>query len=327
MDIYRLLEKGAKEPIPRTSLPAGFSISDQDGEALVVFMDLVEFKANRELFDLPEDAVREILDSSQEPNIEFFDDTIFVTMNHIRISGGEGTLTPQEINFVIGENSMAVIYHGDIEELHNARRRMDYSSLSKALSSFMDGLLETYRLLIIRISDDAEDLEDDILQEVQVDSEARTSRSVFRNPDKYMSRIVALRKEVHLLRSYFEPTQDIIEILANQEDLVGENSSYFHKLTLKAVRLTDQLNTLIDIIAEVRSSWQSQVDLSFNKVVKLFTVVTAVFTPLNLLAGWFGMNFENMSLLSHPLGYPSVIALAILIPVLSLSWFKRNHYL
>lgn len=327
MEIFKLGDKGPNDPI--ASIPGNYSFSGQQGEPHLVFMDVESFRENLDLFNFPMKAINEVLDSSQFPNIEFYDEILFMTLNNIRITGLEHQLAAEEINLILSQRSMAVIYHGDLQELYYARKRLDHSNVSTALYTFLDGIMDNNKKIINRISDDAEDLEDEILQKVRVEDKdkSKSSRSVFENPDEYMNRIVELRKEVHLLRNFVEPTQDVIEILEDQTKYIGENSSYFHKLSLKADRLTEQLNALTDIIAEVRASWQSQVDLSFNKIVKLFTVVTAVFAPLNLIAGWFGMNFLDMPLLSHNLGYPFVIVLAILVPVTSLWWFRKNHYL
>lgn len=327
MEIFQLGDRGPRDPM--TSIPGHYSFVGEKGDPHLVFMDIECFRENLDLFNFPMQAINEVLDSSQFPNIEFFDEILFMTVNNIRIPGEEHQLTAEEVNLIISQRSMAVVYHGDLQELYQARKRLDYSTVSTALYTFLDGLMDNNKKIINRISDDAEDLEDEILQKVRVEDNGKSkrTRAVFENPDEYMNRIVELRKEVHLLRNFVEPTQDVIEILEEQTRFIGDNSSYYHKLSLKAGRLTEQLNVLTDIIAEVRASWQSQVDLSFNKIVKLFTVVTAVFAPLNLIAGWFGMNFLDMPLLSHQLGYPLVIALALIVPLVSLWWFKKNHYL
>jgi Mg2+ and Co2+ transporter CorA len=50
-----------------------------------------------------------------------------------------------------------------------------------------------------------------------------------------------------------------------------------------------------------------------NHRLAVLTVVSAVFLPLTLIAGIWGMNFEVMPELSHPLGYPFALAAMMLI--------------
>ena len=64
-----------------------------------------------------------------------------------------------------------------------------------------------------------------------------------------------------------------------------------------------------------------------NRRLGLLTIVSAIFLPLTLLAGIWGMNFENMPELSNPGAYP--IALAIMATLgVSAAWFfyKRGWF-
>jgi hypothetical protein len=53
----------------------------------------------------------------------------------------------------------------------------------------------------------------------------------------------------------------------------------------------------------------------------------AVFLPLNLMAGIFGMNFEFMSVLHLEYGFETCIAGMVLIAAGLMFYFRRKHYL
>lgn len=57
----------------------------------------------------------------------------------------------------------------------------------------------------------------------------------------------------------------------------------------------------------MREAYQSQLEIQQNDLMKVFTVVTTVFLPLNLITGWYGMNFGDMPELSWHYGYGSII--------------------
>ena len=59
----------------------------------------------------------------------------------------------------------------------------------------------------------------------------------------------------------------------------------------------------------------------------LLTVVTSIFLPLTLIAGWYGMNFRYMPELEWKASYPVVILVSILIVVVCLVWFKKKKWL
>lgn len=59
---------------------------------------------------------------------------------------------------------------------------------------------------------------------------------------------------------------------------------------------------------------------------KFFTVVTAIFMPLTLITGWFGMNLI-MPEFRWRHGYPYVIGLSVLVVVVMIALFKRKKWL
>ena len=60
---------------------------------------------------------------------------------------------------------------------------------------------------------------------------------------------------------------------------------------------------------------------------KIFTVVTAVFLPLTLLVGWYGMNFSSMPELHWKYGYPAVALVSVGIVAGLVVYFKKKKWL
>ena len=59
---------------------------------------------------------------------------------------------------------------------------------------------------------------------------------------------------------------------------------------------------------------------------RILTVVTTIFMPLTLIAGWYGMNFKYMPELMSKYGYPGVIVFSILVVVIEIIYFKRKKW-
>ena len=47
------------------------------------------------------------------------------------------------------------------------------------------------------------------------------------------------------------------------------------------------IQNLREAVAQLREAYQSQLAIQQNDLMKLFTLVTVVFLPLTLLAGWY----------------------------------------
>jgi magnesium transporter len=59
----------------------------------------------------------------------------------------------------------------------------------------------------------------------------------------------------------------------------------------------------------------------------VLTVITSIFLPLTLIAGWYGMHFRYMPELQWRYSYPVVIVISIVIVAGCLIWFKRKKWM
>ena len=93
-----------------------------------------------------------------------------------------------------------------------------------------------------------------------------------------------------------------------------------------ALPILNAVQSLRESVAQLREAYQSQLSIQQNDLMKIFTVVTAVFLPLTLLVGWYGMNFSNMPELSWKYGYPAVIVISLVIVMICLWIMKKKKF-
>ncbi|MBR6273458.1 MAG: LPXTG cell wall anchor domain-containing protein, partial [Lachnospiraceae bacterium] len=92
-------------------------------------------------------------------------------------------------------------------------------------------------------------------------------------------------------------------------------------------RLHDNSASLRDYTMQLRDLYKAQIDVKQNRIMTVLTVVTTIFMPLTLIAGWYGMNFRFMPELEWKWSYPVVIGVCVLIAVGSLLFFKKKKWL
>lgn len=154
--------------------------------------------------------------------------------------------------------------------------------------------------------------------------------AVLAQPDTAcLEKISLWRRELLRLRRYYEQLDSIFRELADNENgLLGpETARRFSNLGNRTERYLNTVQNLRESVSHLREAYQSQLSIRQNDLMKVFTVVTAVFLPLTLLTGWYGMNFAAMPELRWRYGYPAVILLGAVIVGGLLYWFKRKKWL
>jgi len=145
---------------------------------------------------------------------------------------------------------------------------------------------------------------------------------------KFTHHLRQLSKELLLLRNYYDNLTSIGEELQmNHHDIFKqEDIRYFEILTRRIERFADSTQMLRELLNQANEAHQSRLDYKLNKTMQFFTVVTTIFLPLTLIAGWYGMNFKNMPELDYQYGYFIVIGVSCLIVVGLIIWFKKKKF-
>lgn len=139
--------------------------------------------------------------------------------------------------------------------------------------------------------------------------------------------IVAKRRTLLQWKRYY----DQLAILLDQ---IGENETHlldkdalrlFSGLGRRVDRLGESVVHLRECVTQAREAYQAQIDIEQNQIMKIFTVITAVFLPLTLIAGWYGMNFQ-MPEYTWRLGYPYVVLLSAGVCAICFFLFKKKKW-
>ena len=80
-------------------------------------------------------------------------------------------------------------------------------------------------------------------------------------------------------------------------------------------------------VRNIQQSLMTTLDLKQNQIIKVFTVVTAVFTPPTLIAAYYGQNFANMPELAAPWGEWFVMGTTAVFALVPLWYIKKKGWL
>ena len=147
------------------------------------------------------------------------------------------------------------------------------------------------------------------------------------------------RNSLHVLEDTCEDQRAAItEWIDAYDELEPANEpAVLRERELLRIRARDVLEHIERVLAHVRrleSSAENAVQMHFsaqsnrtNEIMRTLTVLTAIFLPLNLVTGFFGMNFEGLPLIHSAKGFWWTFSAMLLIGA-GLSWyFWRKRYL
>lgn len=140
--------------------------------------------------------------------------------------------------------------------------------------------------------------------------------------DNFQTKLSPIRKELLILRSYYDELVDMSKQLEENENnfFAEKKLKYFGIISDRADRLLGRTIHLLDYSSQVKDTYQSRVSEQQNKNMQFLTVISTIFYPLTLITGWYGMNFHNMPELAN--GYPAVILLSVVVVVACIIIFK-----
>lgn len=138
-----------------------------------------------------------------------------------------------------------------------------------------------------------------------------------------------IRGDLLDLRLHYEQLIDLGQEFQENENefFKPETLRYFHMFTERVIRLQDMVSGQRDYVAQLRDLLQAQLEVKQNTIMTVLTVITTIFLPLTLIAGWYGMNFHKMPELEWEYGYPVIILISIAIVAGCLIWFKKKKWI
>jgi Mg2+ and Co2+ transporter CorA len=161
------------------------------------------------------------------------------------------------------------------------------------------------------------------------------------NPNARFSNWSALldsRLTLHYLEEVCEDQraamQDWIEALDAWLETDSLSSKELELIKVRSRNVLEHIERVAHHVGRLEQSAETAVQMHFNiqtnrnnDVMKTLTALTAIFLPLNLVTGFFGMNFENFPFLKHEEGLLLTEVFMFLLAVALGVYFWLNRYL
>ncbi len=158
---------------------------------------------------------------------------------------------------------------------------------------------------------------------------------VVRPDPRFIGQIHEMRYGLLTLRRAIWPFREAVNALCRDPlPLITEETRiYLRDCYDHTVQIIDLLENYRDIASSLMEVYLSSISNRTNQIMKVLTIFTAIFIPLTLIAGIYGMNFNtrasslNMPELEWAWGYPFALGLMALVALGLLFYFYRKGWI
>ena len=182
-------------------------------------------------------------------------------------------------------------------------------------------LLSVLLLEAKRVSQDVRGIRSDVFEldeRMDRDPGGVSQSEILELKDRLQRLFAVAEEQLDSLASLTAPGDELLD-LSNLRGMVHLLSSVAGFSERMAERLEKR-------IADLRQRYDAHQQEKLNHRLAVLTMVSAIFLPLTLVAGIWGMNFEQMPELAQPLGYPAALTLMAGLAGGMLWFFRRKGW-
>ncbi|MBN2186895.1 MAG: magnesium/cobalt transporter CorA [Dehalococcoidia bacterium] len=254
------------------------------------------------------------------PKIDDFDDYLFIIVHGINHNIESDVEETTELALFLNRNYVVTSHSVPLRTVTSMFNRIqaDVRPMRRGADFLAHDLIDALVDNIMPTIEEMDDKSDKLEAEALHDPKRQTLTS-----------IMHLKRSILALTRVILPQREIVNSLSRGDHpLISEAAQiYYRNIYDHLVRIEILTQGLRDMAESVLSTYLSSVSNRMNEVMKVLSIVAAIFLPLALLAGIYGMNFANMPELQWRYGYFTILIAMAVIAISLVVYFRRRKWL
>lgn len=262
-----------------------------------------------DIFNFHPLTIEDARETRNQPKVEVFPDYLFFIVHGVRPGQTQSNnFTTKELDGYIGANYVVTYHHENFYSIDNVKRQVCSSPFickrgpSYLLNRILDELVDLYMPVIDDYDSSINEMEERIFR-------------MKRGSNEMLSEIMGLRRSVARLRRISSKQLDVLYKFAHGDFpfIDAEDLPFYRDVYDHLQRITDLSEGYRDLVGGLMDIHFNVIATRTNDVMKVLAVFSAIMLPLSLIAGIYGMNFENMPELHSPYGYFFTLGLMLVV--------------
>jgi magnesium transporter len=265
-------------------------------------------------------SVEDIYTEKKRPKLEEYPNYMFFSIRSaLPVEDSNVVLKQEQISFILGTNYLISFQERSSDHFTDVRDRIEkkrgkirFKGADFLLFRMLDAIVDNYFEVLEDITDKIEKLE----------------MKLIRIPSSETLKLIEFQKRKLIeLRKIVLPLKDVTFQLEKLQTpfLEKDNHHYFADLKDNCMAILEEIDANKQILEGMANLYYAIQGQKMNEIMKVLTVVSAIFIPLTFIAGVYGMNFKYMPELGYPYGYYTIVGVMFLIGLgLFLFFLKRG---
>ena len=278
-----------------------------------------ELDAMQKQFDLPELAVEDARNGHQRPKIEEYGDALFAVLQIVEAVGTE--LNVGEVDVFVGRNYVLSVrsrtQHGFLGVRARSEREPELlkHGAGYVLYAITDSIVDRYFPVLDALEVELEEIERRIFS-------GQNNRAIIES-------LYGLKQKLMILKHATSPLLEAIGKLygGRVPYQCSRLQEYFRDIYDHLVRLNQSIESLREMVTTAITVNLSLLTIQESEVTKRLAGYAALVAVPTMIAGIYGMNFQNMPELDWSFGYPVALAFMAGIDIYLFYRFRQAKWL
>ncbi len=272
-------------------------------------------------------AMEDVLNTTQRPKVEKYDDHLFIVMQMV-YADEESNIVSEQVSLFLGKDFVLTIQEEESCDVFNPVRdriRQARGFARKSGSDYLayaliDAVVDHFFPVLESIGEGIEEVEEELL-------DVPTRETI--------KKLYELKRALLQIRRAAWPSRELVSFLSrNDSTLISQSTVVFLRDCYDhSVQIIELIESYREMAAGMMDIYLSSVSMRTNEVMRVLTVISSIFIPLTFIAGVYGMNFNteishwNMPELEWPFGYVLCIGVMLLIAIGQLIFFRIRKWI
>jgi len=268
----------------------------------------------------------DLFKGTKRPRLEEYTDYVFFSIvSALPSKNMEFDLAKERISFILGKNYLISLQERSSDHFPNVRDRLE---LKKGKIRFKGPDFLLFRMLEAIIDNYQE-----VLEEI-AEITGKLELLLVRYPKSEVLRKIEWQKrKLAELRKIVQPIRELVSQIERVDNQIFDKSNchYFQDLRDTCMVLIEDIDSQKQLLEGLANLYYAVQGQKMNEIMKVLTVISAVFIPLTFIVGVYGMNFKYMPELEWKNGYFMIlgvmafIALSLIAVFAKRGWLNRNR--